>query len=444
MPNYLYNGIELPALPDWDKTAYPYAAIYKNALKTGTMFNVATSNFLFNGTTYVKGEHSHITWNYNQETGAWEPYSSGSLDSSKMASASQMIWTNTNILDTDGAVYFAASTPVPVGGVTYDPVSLMQGYWVGCRLRGQRGPHIEPPTFLPSDTWYKSQKRKNTFREIDIVSSYTPTGDESEYWFADENEVGDITCYISGNVLTIAGNGAELIYAAEKSDKMFNDFSSVMSINGLQIIDTSKATTMYAMFRNWDLFNGTLDLSTFNTSNVTDMSRMFEQNIVKQILGLTNFDTKNVTNMSYMFAECKVRDLDLSAFNTSNVTNMRNMFYKAGNLVSLDLSMFDTGNLTQMQDMFDECRKLESINLSNFDTSDVTDLSGVFSDCEKLTILDITSFDTRKVTNMAATFYGCDAMTAIYVGANWSTAKVTYNVNMFTNCGVSNVTRKYA
>lgn len=27
MPNYLYNGIELPALPEYDKTLYPYAFI---------------------------------------------------------------------------------------------------------------------------------------------------------------------------------------------------------------------------------------------------------------------------------------------------------------------------------------------------------------------------------------------------------------------------------
>lgn len=28
MANYFYNGIELPALPEWDKSAYPYAFIY--------------------------------------------------------------------------------------------------------------------------------------------------------------------------------------------------------------------------------------------------------------------------------------------------------------------------------------------------------------------------------------------------------------------------------
>jgi hypothetical protein len=26
--NYFYNGVELPALPEWDKEAYPYAAIF--------------------------------------------------------------------------------------------------------------------------------------------------------------------------------------------------------------------------------------------------------------------------------------------------------------------------------------------------------------------------------------------------------------------------------
>lgn len=27
--NCLYNGVELPALPEWDKTAYPYAYLYR-------------------------------------------------------------------------------------------------------------------------------------------------------------------------------------------------------------------------------------------------------------------------------------------------------------------------------------------------------------------------------------------------------------------------------
>ena len=45
-----------------------------------------------------------------------------------------------------------------------------------------------------------------------------------------------------------------------------------------------------------------LDLSNFNTSNVTDMSGMF-QNSRATTLDLSSFNTSNVTNMSGMFSE---------------------------------------------------------------------------------------------------------------------------------------------
>ena len=44
-------------------------------------------------------------------------------------------------------------------------------------------------------------------------------------------------------------------------------------------------------------------------------------------LNLSNFNTNNVTNMSSMFRYCsKLTSLNLSNFNTNNVTNMRNLF----------------------------------------------------------------------------------------------------------------------
>ena len=72
-----------------------------------------------------------------------------------------------------------------------------------------------------------------------------------------------------------------------------------------------------------------LDLSNFNTSNVTDMDRMFaECHKLKEIKGINNFNTINVTNMSGMFKECnELLSLDLSNFNTNNVTDMGWMFY---------------------------------------------------------------------------------------------------------------------
>ena len=60
--------------------------------------------------------------------------------------------------------------------------------------------------------------------------------------------------------------------------------------------------------------------------------------------------------MSFMFYECKnLNNLDLSSFNTKNVTDMSHMFYYCNNLNNLDLSSFDTKNVTDMSSMLCGC-----------------------------------------------------------------------------------------
>ena len=57
-----------------------------------------------------------------------------------------------------------------------------------------------------------------------------------------------------------------------------------------------------------------------------------------QSINLSSFNTKNVTNMGYMLAYCKnLQSIDLSSFNTQNVTKMNYMFYGCNNLQSIDL-----------------------------------------------------------------------------------------------------------
>ena len=47
-----------------------------------------------------------------------------------------------------------------------------------------------------------------------------------------------------------------------------------------------------------------LNLSNFNTNNVTIMTSMFSGCLSLKVLNLSNFNTSNVTNMGHMFAEC--------------------------------------------------------------------------------------------------------------------------------------------
>ena len=77
-----------------------------------------------------------------------------------------------------------------------------------------------------------------------------------------------------------------------------------------------------------------LDLSGWNTGNVTDMEAMFQgcSSLTELTLPET-FDTSNVTNMSFMFNSCMLTELTLpESFDTSRVTDMYRMFFGCSSL----------------------------------------------------------------------------------------------------------------
>ena len=65
--------------------------------------------------------------------------------------------------------------------------------------------------------------------------------------------------------------------------------------------------------------------------------------------------------------ECCVNliKLDLSSFNTQNVKDMSWMFYGCENLIIIDLSLFNTQKVS-MPNMFDGCVSLVKIKRKNF------------------------------------------------------------------------------
>lgn len=67
------------------------------------------------------------------------------------------------------------------------------------------------------------------------------------------------------------------------------------------------------------------DLNHIDTSQITDMSRLFTLSNIGNIK-IEQWDVSNVTNMSFMFTECFDFTSDLSNWDVSNVTNMLRMF----------------------------------------------------------------------------------------------------------------------
>ena len=71
--------------------------------------------------------------------------------------------------------------------------------------------------------------------------------------------------------------------------------------------------------------------------------------------------------MDYMFYNCNsLKSIDLSNFNTSNVTNMKGMFYNCSSLTSIILSNFNSKNIKTkdgINQMFINCNKLQLRNI---------------------------------------------------------------------------------
>ena len=179
-------------------------------------------------------------------------------------------------------------------------------------------------------------------------------------------------------------------------------YSKATTINGLNKFNTNKVTNMGYMF-SWSSVN-TIDLSSFNTSNVTTMQNMFETSNATAIIGLNKLNTSKVVNMYGMFWNTKVTTLDLSSFNTSNVTDMSFMFNGSEAATIKGLKKFNTSKVTNMNGMF-SATQLSTLDLSNFNTSNVTDMSKMFYNNKKLTTIYVSNnFVTGKVTSSTNMF----------------------------------------
>ena len=97
---------------------------------------------------------------------------------------------------------------------------------------------------------------------------------------------------------------------------------------------------------------------------------------LQTIEGLELLDTSDANSMEAMFMNCsEITSLDLSALDTSNVTSTFTMFYGCSNLASLDLSSFNMANNTFPVYMFKGCNALSSLTLGeNFVFGNNTEL----------------------------------------------------------------------
>ena len=232
----------------------------------------------------------------------------------------------------------------------------------------------------------------------------------------------------------------EKVYLNEDSRRMFyhdwlifpaDKMNDILDID-VSNFDTSNVTDMYRMFSGMSKITS-LDVSNFDTSKAIDMEYMFSGVRSLTSLNVSNFNTSKVTRMNGMFSYMRnLTSLNLSNFDTSKAIDMEYMFSGVRSLTSLNVSNFDTSNVTDMQSMFSGMESLTSLNVSNFNTSNVTRMNGMFAGVESLTSLDVSNFDTSNVTDMQAMFTSMRSLTSLDV-SNFDTSNVTNMRNMFSS-----------
>ena len=229
-----------------------------------------------------------------------------------------------------------------------------------------------------------------------------------------------------------------------------------------------------------------LDVTHFNTANVTDMSYMFYGcNKLKEIYVSDKFVTDDVISSEYMFMGCSSLsgDIDWKSVKVSNKTYAKTdggyfrdkaydnrpwvkfadgtLTFRCGYKKTLGENEYELNsgeekpawetnkkNISQVVfeasfanarptncyawfQNFENLKQIEGIE--NLNTANVTDMSYMFKNCSNLAELDVTHFNTAKVTAMTGMFSGCSNLTELDL-THFNTENVTNMWLMFYGC----------
>ena len=226
---------------------------------------------------------------------------------------------------------------------------------------------------------------------------------------------------------------------------MFANCSALTSLNLSWGGNTKNVKNFAWMFANDNNLQTIDGIGEWNVSNATDISHMF---------ACINLDSNPSTNYKYNFAQPQycgsLTSLDLSNWDTSNVTNMEAVFWGQKSLTTVgNFSKWNTGNVTNMRDLFAGCENLKFNNtaldnLAKWNTSNVTNMRALFANMEKQKDLScVQNWDTHNVQDMSYMFFqDADLKNVGNLTTRdnvWNTSKVGTLPGSLQNYGMSNM-----
>lgn len=199
MANYLYNGVDLPKVPDG------YVHYYIHHPPNGKYYvmcanDVLVAEYSTLGRQYfIRPKESTENAIYVLNSGEWV------LDSENQTrTIGNGVWASHDMYylggDLDGTLYLAASTPVPVVTNTLDPTALLMGWLVGKRVAGLRKTQTDVPVVPDEPIAYLY----NGVRLPDINAVWT---DKTAYPYAVIAQFDVIAMYLSTKPFYVDASG---------------------------------------------------------------------------------------------------------------------------------------------------------------------------------------------------------------------------------------------
>ena len=157
----------------------------------------------------------------------------------------------------------------------------------------------------------------------------------------------------------------------------------------------------------------------------------------------TSINNKPIVSMSDMFRESKASKIDLSSFDTSNVINMKRMFQSLVNATELDMSTFDFSNVTNASYFVAYSMKLSKLEIKNADFGKVTTLKEAFYDLgyrsESDVVFTFENINAPLVTDFdhGFSYIGVNAPSVKFSVKNVDIQKVSTANDLFLHIGES-------
>ena len=226
-------------------------------------------------------------------------------------------------------------------------------------------------------------------------------------------------------------------------NNLYNCFTECSNLINLDVSNwnTSNVTNLARCFYACNNVT-TLDVSNWDVSNVYDMSWVFSLCLRLKNIGnvVANWNTANVGRMDGLFSEGRGSTdpygkdiINLSDWNTTKLKVCYNTFAYCFNLKTVWINNWDMSNVYMAWAMFAHCHNLKNINTSNWNLCNCKNMAEMFEACYNLEMLDVSNWNVSNVNSLYKTFCECWSLTNLDV-SNWNTINVDSLNGTFKNC----------